>query len=149
MKHGKFQDLEVAPKRTQDQKSSGEANKLEFESRGLAEETLDVEFHSLWLIMGNGMAIQEREVPGNVTVQTQEFEDATHYYKTVEATVEGIPITNQWKTIKARRISEILPILPDTLTGRFRIMPTTPTHAEKNPRYTGPSRSAGPLEVNR
>ena len=44
--------------------------------------------------MGNGMSIQEREVPGNVTVQTQELVDDTHYYKTVEATVEDIPITN-------------------------------------------------------
>ena len=44
--HGKFQDLEAVSQRTQDLKSFGDANRLEFESRGLAEETLDLEFES-------------------------------------------------------------------------------------------------------
>ena len=95
------------------------------------------------------MAMQEREVPDNVTVQTQESEDDTHRYKSVEATVAGIPVTNHWKTPKAQRIREALPSSPDLLTGSFRIMPTTPTPAAKKPRYTGPSGSAGPSGVNR
>ena len=41
------------------------------------------------------MAVEEREVPENVTVQRQESEDDTHRYKGVEATVAGIPVTNQ------------------------------------------------------
>ena len=70
--HGKFQDLQAASQRTQDLKSFGEADKLEFESRGLAENTLDLEFASSWVIIRNGMAMQEREVPDNITVQIQE-----------------------------------------------------------------------------
>ena len=87
--HGKFQDLQAASQRTQNLKYFGEAEQLEFESRGLAENTLDLEFESLWVIIRNGMAMQEREVPENVTVQTQESEDDTHRYKSVEATVAG------------------------------------------------------------
>ena len=95
------------------------------------------------------MAMQEREVPENVTVQTQESEDDTHQYKSVEFTVAGVPVTNQWKTPKAQRIREVLPSSPDPLTGSFRIMPTTPTPAAKKPRYMGPSGSTGPSGVNR
>ena len=40
------------------------------------------------------MAMQEREVQENVTVQTQESEDDTHHYKSVEATIAGVPVTN-------------------------------------------------------
>ena len=90
--HGKFQDLQAASLRTQDLKFFREADKLEFESRGLAENTLDLEFESSWVIIRNGIAMQEREVPDNVTVQTQESEDDTHRYKSVEATVAGIPV---------------------------------------------------------
>ena len=93
--HGKFQDLQAASQRTQDLKSFGEADQLEFGSRGLAENALDLEFESSWVIIRNGMAMQEREVPENVTVQTQESEDDTHRYKSVEDTVAGIPVTNQ------------------------------------------------------
>ena len=75
MNHGKFQDLQAASQRTQDLKSFGEADQLEFESRGLAENTLDLECESSWVIIRNGMAMQERQVPENVTVQTQESED--------------------------------------------------------------------------
>ena len=60
-----------------------------------------------------------------------------------------MPVTNQWKTPKAQRIREAISSSPDPLTGRFRIMPTTPTPATKKPRYTGPSGSAGSLGVNR
>ena len=88
--------------------------------------------------------MQGREVPENITVQTQESEDDTHRYKSVEATIAGVPVTNQWKTPKAQRIREVLPSSPDPLTGSFRIMPTTPTPAAQKPRYTGPSGSAGP-----
>ena len=147
--HGKFQDLQAASQRTQDLKSFGEADQLEFESRGLAAYTFDLEFESSWVIIRNGMAMQEREVPENVTVQTQESEDDTHRYKSVEATVAGIPVTNQWKTPKAQRIREVLPSSPDPLAGSFRIMPTTPTPATKKPRYAGPRGSAGPSGVNR
>ena len=94
MNHGKFQDLQVASQRTQDLKSFGEAGQLEFELRGLAENTLDLEFESSWVIIRNGMAMQEREVPENILVQTQESEDDTHRYKSVEATVAVIPVTN-------------------------------------------------------
>ena len=41
------------------------------------------------------MAMQQREAQGNVTVQTQESEDDTHHYKTVEATIAGVPVNNQ------------------------------------------------------
>ena len=92
--HDKFQDLQAASWRTQDLKSFREADQLEFESRGLAENTLDLEFESSWVIMRNGMAMQEREVPENVTVQMQESEDDTHQYKSVEATVAGVPVIN-------------------------------------------------------
>ena len=95
------------------------------------------------------MAMQEREVPENITVQMQESEDDTHRYKSVEATIAGVPVTNQWKTLKAQRIRELLPSSPDPLTRSCRIMPTTPTPAAKKPRYTGPSGSAGPSGVNR
>ena len=147
--HGQFQDLEVALQRTQDLKSFGEEDRLEFESRGLAEETLNLDFESSCLIIRNGMTMQEREVQGNITVQTQESEHDTHHYKSVEATIVGVPVTNQWKTLKAQRIREVLPSSPDPLTGRVRIMPTTPTPAAKKPRYTGPSGSVGPSGVNR
>ena len=147
--HGKFQDLEEASQRIQHLKSFMEADRLEFESRGLAEETLDLEFESSWLIIRNGMAMQEREVQGNVTVQTQESEDDTHNYKSIEATIAGVAVTNQWKTPKVQRIRDLLTSSPDTLTGSFRIIPTTPTPAAKKPKYTGPSGSAGPSEVNR
>ena len=40
------------------------------------------------------MAMQEREVPENITVQMQESEDDTHRYKSVEATVAGVPVIN-------------------------------------------------------
>ena len=149
MNHGKFQDLQAASQRTQDLKSFGEADQLEFESRGLAENILDLEFESSWVIIRNGMAMQEREVRENVTVQTQESEDDTHRYKSVEATVADIPVTNQWKTPKAQRIREVLPSSPDPLTGSYRIMPTTPTPAAKKARYTGPSGNSGPSGVNR
>ena len=89
---GKFQDLLAASQRTQDLESFGEADKLEFESRGLADNPLDLEFESSWLIIRDGMARQEQEVPDNVTVQTQESEDDTHRYKSVEATVAGVPV---------------------------------------------------------
>ena len=147
--HGMFQDLQAASQRTQDLKSFREADQLEFESRGLAENTLDLEFESSWVIIRNGMAMQEREVPENVTVQTQESEDDPHRYKSLEDTVAGVPVTNQWKTPKAQRIREVLTSSPDTLTGSFRIIPTTPTPAAKKLKYTGPSGSAGPSEVNR
>ena len=127
--HGKFQDLQAASQRTQNQKSFGEGDQLEFESRGLAAYTLDREFESSWVIIRNGIAMQEREVPENVTVQTQESEDDTHRYKSVEATVAGIPVTNQWKTPKAQTIREALPSSPNPLTGSFRVMPTTPIPA--------------------
>ena len=42
--HGKLQDLQAASQRTQDLKSFGEADQLEFESRGLAAYTLDLKF---------------------------------------------------------------------------------------------------------
>ena len=126
MNQGKFQDLKAASQRTQDLKSFGEAGQLEFESRGLAGNTLDLEFESSCVIIRNGMAMQEREVPENVTVQTQESEDDTHQYKSVEVTVAGIPVTNQWKTLKAQRIREVFPRSPDPLTGSYRIMPTVP-----------------------
>ena len=142
--HGKFQDLQAASQRTQDLKSFGEADQLEFELRGLAAYTLDLEFESSWVIVRNGITMQGREVPENITVQTQESEDDTHRYKSVEATIAGVPVTNQWKTPKAQRIREVLPSSPDPLTGSFRIMPTTPTPAAQKPRYTGPSGSAGP-----
>ena len=149
MNHGKFQNLQAASQRTQDLKSFGEADQLEFESRRLEENTLDLEFESSWVIIRNGMAMQEREVPENVRVQTQESEDDTHRYKSVEATVTGISVINQWKTPKAQRTREVLPSSPDPLTGSYRIMPTTPTPAAKKPRYAGPSGSAGPSGVNR
>ena len=149
MNHGKFQDLEEASQRTQDLKSFREADRLEFESRGLAEETLNLDFESSCLIIRNGMTMQEREVQGNITVQTQESEHDTHHYKSVEATIVGVPVTNQWKTPKAQRIREVLPSSPDPLTGSFRIIPCTPTPAAKKTKYTGPSGSAGPSEVNR
>ena len=76
--HCKFQDLQAASQRTQDLKSFGEAEQLEFKSRGQAENTLDLEFESSWVIIRNGMAMQEREVPENVTVQMQESKDDTH-----------------------------------------------------------------------
>ena len=129
--------------------SFGEADKLEFESRGLAENTLDLEFESSWVIIRNGMAMQEREVPDNVTVQTQESEDDTHRYKSVGATVAGVPVIELWKTPKAQRIRVVLPSSPDPLTGSYRIQPTTPTPVAKKPRYTGPGGSAGPSAVNR
>ena len=44
--HGKFQDLQAASQRTQDLKSFVEVDQLEFESRGLAANTLDLEFES-------------------------------------------------------------------------------------------------------
>ena len=66
LNHSKFQGLDTASLGTQDLKSFGEADRLEFESRGLIEETLDLEFESSWPIIRNGMAIQEREVPGNI-----------------------------------------------------------------------------------
>ena len=147
--HGKFQDLQAASQRTQDLKSFGEVDRLDFESRGLAEETLDLEFESSWLMIRNGMAMQEREVPDNVTVQTQESEDDSHRYKSVEATVAGVPVIDHWKTPKAQRIRVVLPSSPDPLTGSYRIQPTTPTPAAKKPRYTGPSGSTGPSGVNR
>ena len=78
--HCKFQDLEAASQRTQNLKSFGEADQLEFESRGLAAYTLNLEFESSCVIIRNGMAMQERKVPENVTVQTQESEDDTHRY---------------------------------------------------------------------
>ena len=95
------------------------------------------------------MAMQEREVPDNITVQTQESEDDTHRYKSVEATVAGVPVIDHWKTPKAQRIRVVLPSSPDPLTGSYRIQPTTPTPAAKEPRYTGPGGSAGPSGVNR
>ena len=147
--HGKFQDLLAASQRTQDLKSVGEGDKLEFESRGLAENTLDLEFESSWLIIRDGMARQEREVPDNVTVQTQESKDDTHRYKSVGATVAGVPVIELWKTPKAQRIRVVLPSSPDPLTGSYRIQPTTPTPAAKKPRYMGPGGSARPTGVNR
>ena len=50
---------------------------------------------------------------------------------------------------KAQIIRKVLPSSLDPLTGRFRIMPTTPTPTAKNLKYTGPSGSTGPSEVNR
>ena len=90
--HGKFQDLQAASQRTKDLKSFGEADKLELESRGLVENTLDLKFESSWVIIRNGIAIQERELLDNVTVQTQKSQDDTHRYKSVEATVAGVPV---------------------------------------------------------
>ena len=95
------------------------------------------------------MAVQGREVPDNVTVQTQESEDDTHRYQSVEATVVGVPVIDHWKMPKAQRIRVVLPSSPDPLIGSYRIQPTTPTPAAKKPRYTGPSGSAGPSGVNR
>ena len=68
---GNFQDLQAASQRTQDLKSIREADQLEFESRGLAAHTLDLEFEGSCVIVGNAIAMQEREVPENITVQTQ------------------------------------------------------------------------------
>ena len=104
--HGKFQDLQAASQRTQDLKSFGESEQLEFQSRGLAAYTLDLEFESSWVIIRNGMAMWERELPENITAQTQKSEDDTHRYKSVEATVAGIPVANQWKTPKVQRIGK-------------------------------------------
>ena len=95
------------------------------------------------------MAMQESEVPDNVTVQMQESEDDTHRYMSVEATVAGVPVIDHWKTPKAQRIRVVLPSSPDLLTSSYRIQPSTPTPAAKKPRYTGPSGSAGPSGVNR
>ena len=67
------------------------------------------------------MAMQEREVADNVTVQMQESEDDTHRYKSVEVTVAGITVIERWKTPKAQRIRVILPSSPDPLTSSYRI----------------------------
>ena len=95
------------------------------------------------------MAMQEREVPDNVTVQTQKLEDDTHRYKSIEATVAGVPVIDHWMMPKAQRIRVVLPSSPDPLTGSYRIQPTTPAPAIKKPRYTGPSGSAKQSGVNR
>ena len=67
--HSKFQDFQASSQRTQDLKSFGEDDQLEFESRGLAENTRDLKFKSFCVIIRNGIAMLEREVPENVTVQ--------------------------------------------------------------------------------
>ena len=86
--------------------------------------------------------MQETEVQESVMVQTQESEDDTHRYNSIEATVPGIPVINQRKTNKAQRIRDVLPSSPDLLTGSLRIMITTPTPAAKKVRYMGPGGSA-------
>ena len=91
--HGKFQDLQAASKIRQDLQHFREADRLEFESRVLAKETLDLEFESSRLVMKNCMVMQEREVLENVIVHTEELKDETHHYKSVEATVAGLLIT--------------------------------------------------------
>ena len=56
--HGQFSELEKAAQRAADL-PFGEANKLEFESRGVASTPLNLEDDSAWEIISQSMIMQE------------------------------------------------------------------------------------------
>ena len=81
---GKFAELEKASQRTWDLQSFGEADRLEFMSRGVAEHALDLEQPGSWEIIQQGMIMQE-VFTNDVQVEMIEAEEAEYHYKTMTA----------------------------------------------------------------
>ena len=101
----KFAKLEKASSRTRNLQSFGEADRLEFMSRGVAKQTLDLEQAGSWKIIQQGMIIQE-VFANNAQVEIIEAEDTDYYYKTLTAISTTGAVQNEWQTLRNKRVRE-------------------------------------------
>ena len=145
MNDGKFAELEKASQRTRDLQSFGEANRLEFMSRGVAEQALDLDQAGSWEIIQQGMIMQE-VFANDLQVEMIEAEDADYHYKTMTAVSTTGAVQKEWQTPRAKRVREVLPSSPDPITGSQRELPITPTPDQKRLRvFEGNSQEADRL----
>ena len=123
---GKCAELERASQRTRDLLSFGEVDRLEFMSRGVAEQALDLDQAGPWEIIQQRM-IMEEVFANDLQVEMIEAEDADYYYKTMTVISTTGAVQKEYQTPRAKRVREVLPSSPDTITGSQRELPITPT----------------------
>ena len=142
---GKFAELEKASQRTRDLQSFGEADRLEFMSRGVAERTLDLDQAGSWEIIQQGMIMQE-VFANDVQVEMIEAEDTDYHYKTMTAISTTRAVQKEWQTPRAKRVTEVLPSSPDPITVSQRELQITPTPDRKRLRaFEGSTQEADRL----
>ena len=98
---GKLAELEKASQRAKDLQSFGEADRLEFMSRGVAKQALDLEQPGSWEIIQQEMIIQ-KVFANNAQVEIIEAEDADCHSKTLTMINTTGAVQKEWHTLKPR-----------------------------------------------
>ena len=63
----------------------------------------------------------------NAQVEIIEAEDADYHYKTLTAISTTGAVQKKWQTPRTKRVRQVLPSLPDSITGSQKELPITPT----------------------